>query len=567
MPPFEGLSSEAIYAKAVQLYERNEQLEFQLAQFNRLVFGQKRERFIASEPPTQATLFTPDVPVVAPVAAPVIQTGPKPKGQKAGVSNPNHKGRNAFPAHIPRVVTVLQAQEVAANPSHFAKIGQEIVETLDYQPARLFVKQYVKERHAAKPKNEIIAQIVEATLEQNTEIVEHISKKITEDAANQALVPTFEAQIETIGTQIEPINAQIEAKTAAIPNYTEGVYTASMPSRPLPKAIAEAGLLAQIQIDKFIDHLPIDRQAKRWRRESGINITGSTVVEWSLGTYNLLMPLYEKLIELVFDCDYLQADESTIKCLENAPKGKSHTSYQWVYRNVKQNLVLFDYQRGRSGECLHPNVKKHKGFLQTDGYSVYDSLDKLPDLTRVNCLAHVRREFFEAKDNDTKRAEIALQFIQNLYKIEEEARTKNLTPEQITALRIEKATPILTEFKTWLDKEALNILPQSAIGKAFTYAIKRWNKIAIYAKNGCLEIDNNRIENAIRPLALGRKNYLFAGSDEGGKRAAMMYSFFATCAAHNINPLSWLTDVLNRITDHNIKSIHELLPHIWAEKG
>lgn len=542
MPPFAVLSKEELYVKAVelhgenvQLHDENGHLKFQLAQFNRLIFGQKRERFVASESPIQANLFNPDpVPNPTPV---VVQNEPKPKGQKAGVANPNHKGRNVFPAHLPRIVTVLQAEEVTANPSHFAKIGHEIVETLDFVPSRLVVKQYRKERHAAKQNAEIIAQIVDAIdamLEENT---------------------------------INADNSEVEAKIAAIPKYTEGVYVAQMPLRPLPKAIAEAGLLAQIQIDKFIDHLPVDRQAKRWRRESGINITGSTVVEWSLGTYNLLLPLYEKLVELVFNCDYLQADESTIKCLEDAPKGKTHTSYQWVYRNVKKDLILFDYQRGRSGECLHPKVKKHHGYLQTDGYSVYDSLDGLPELNTCNCFAHVRRKFFEAKENDTQRAEIALEFIQKLYKIEENARIQNLTEAQILALRTEKSIPILTEFKTWLDEEALKILPQSAIGIAFTYALKRWDKITRYTTKGFLEIDNNRIENAIRPLALGRKNYLFVGSDEGGKRAAMMYSLFATCAAHNINPLAWLTDVLNRIPEHNIKFIEELLPHLWAKNG
>ena len=324
MPPFETLSKEELYIQAVQLHGENEQLKFQLAQFNKLVFGQKRERFIVSDSAIQATLFNPNPPLVVSVA-PVAQTGPKPKGQKAGVPNPNHKGRNAFPAHLPRVVEVLLPEVVEANPGHFAKIGQEITETLDYAPARLFVKQRIRERFVAKPENEIIALIAEQVAEQvavaqiapTTEISENVSVANIGDAQNNATEPST-----------EPIIVPV------VPKYTEGVYIAPMPSRPLPKAIAEAGLLAQIQIDKFIDHLPIDRQAKRWKRESGINITGSTVIEWSIGTYNLLLPLYDKLVELVFNCTYLQADESTIRCLQDAPIGKSHTSYQWVYRNV-----------------------------------------------------------------------------------------------------------------------------------------------------------------------------------------------------------------------------------------
>lgn len=508
MPELENISKEELYVEIIGLKEKVLGLQFQIDQFNRLVYGQRRERFVPSLPAQQATLFA--MPQVSSVDATLIENKgengsekTKKKGQQAGKPNPNHNGRNQFPAHLPRIVEILTPEIVVAQPTHFSKIGQEITETLDYKPAKLIVKQYVREKY------------VVANTESNTE------------------------------------------------SNTEGVVIAAMPSRPLPKAIAEAGLLAQVMIDKYVDHLPIDRQAKRWKRESGIDISGSTVVGWQSGVCDLMMPLYEKLVELVFNCPYLQADESTLKCLENAPKGKSHTSYQWVYRNVEENLILFDYQRGRSGACLHPRVKTHQGFLQTDGYCVYDALEGLTNLTLMNCFAHARREFFEAKQNDPQRAEIALDFIQQIYKIEEKIRTEALDTTQTKQRRSEKTIPILTQFKTWLDTEHLQTLPKSPIGKAIAYTLNRWTKLNAFTTNGTLEIDNNRIENAIRPLALGRKNYLFTASDEGGKRAAMMYSFFATCKAHNVNPLEWLTDVLNRIPTHPINKIHQLLPHLW----
>lgn len=515
MPELEAISKEELYFENIALKEKNLSLQFQVDNFNRMIFGQRRERFVAAQVPQQATLFNPNPTIVAAqktadTIEEMVSDAPKKKGQVAGKANPNHNGRNQFPAHLVRVVETLTPQIVQANSNDFSKIGQEITETLDFKPTKLFVKQYVREKYVA------------------------------------------------VENQNRGVNTGANTEPALM-----GVLIAPMPERPLPKAIAEAGLLAQVMIDKYVDHLPIDRQAKRWKRESGIDISGSTVVGWQSGVCDLMLPLYEKLMESVFDCAYLQADESTLKCLENAPKGKSHTSYQWVYRNVEKGLILFDYQRGRSGECLHPRVKIHKGFLQTDGYSVYDALEGLPDLILSNCMAHARREFFEAKQNDPQRAEKALDFIQQLYQIEEDIRKKGLDTTQTKQRRSEKSIPILTHFKAWLETEQPFTLPQSPIGKAIGYTLKRWAKLTVYTSDGTLEIDNNRIENAIRPLALGRKNYLFTASDEGGKRAAMMYSFFATCKIHNVNPLEWLTDVLRRLPTHPINKIEELLPNLW----
>lgn len=416
LPELEDISKEELYRKYKALYIQNieqtariNDLQFQLSNLTRAVYGPTRERFVPTLLPQQATLFAP--PQTSPVEVVLTENEEgkegdnkvKKKGQQAGKPNPNHNGRNQFPAHLPRMMEILTPEIVSANPSDFSKIGQEITETLDYIPAQLVVKQYVREKYVVFPQE----------LNQNSQ------------------------------------------------NTTEGVLIAPMPERPLPKAIAEAGLLAQVMIDKYVDHLPIDRQAKRWKRESGIDISGSTVVGWQSGVQDLLMPLYEKLTELVFDCRYLQADESTLKCLENAPKGKSHTSYQWVYRNVEEGLILFDYQRGRSGECLHPRVKSHQGFLQTDGYGVYDALGGLPNLTLMNCFAHARREFFEAKQNDPQRAEIALDFIQKIYQIEEKIRQEALNVEQIKHRRSEKTSPILTQFKDWLEEQSNQVLPKS----------------------------------------------------------------------------------------------------------
>lgn len=563
MPDLESVSKEALYtenvalkASEIELTSRLAMREFELAQLKRLVFGQTRERFISAQVAQQATLFNqePLMEGVVPTLDVVVMEEVKKKGQKAGVPNPNHHGRNAFPAHLRREVELLTPVMVLNNPLNFTKIGQIITETLDYKPASLFVRQRVREKYAFKatPKKQNNMEHPDTfgkAREEETYNPNEASTTYEDDTLNNAPLN---------GATIEPLPDNLDNL-----DNLDGIFIAPLPERALPKSIAEAGLLAQVMVDKFVDHLPIDRQAKRWKRESGMDIKGSTIVGWIDGTCDLLTPLYEKLSELVFDCRYLQADESTIKSLENAPKGKTHTAYQWVYRNTEKNLILFDYQRHRSGECLHPKVKKHQGCLQTDGYSVYDALEGLQGLSLANCLAHARREFFEAKQNDPQKAEIALTFIQKLYKIEEKAQKDKLSKEDITKLRQEKCPPILKEFKEWLEAEHLKTIPKSPIGKAIAYTLNRWAKLTLYSTHGNINIDNNLIENAIRPLALGRKNYLFVGSDEGGKRTAMMYSFFATCKAHDVNPLQWLTDVLNKIPKYSINKIHELLPHLW----
>ena len=231
------------------------------------------------------------------------------------------------------------------------------------------------------------------------------------------------------------------------------------------------------------------------------------------------------------------------------------------------NLVLFTYQKGRSAECFKNHIQGFKGKLQTDGYSVYESYENDPDFILFSCWAHARRYFEQALDNDKQRADYVLRQIQILYKIEESAKEQKLSNEERQKWRQENATLILNTIKEFLDKNVESILPASAIGKAFGYTIKRWDKLLAYTIHGEVEIDNNLIENAIRPLALGRKNYLFAGSDESAERAAMVYSLFATCKLHDINPYDWLTDVFHRIKDHPINKISKLLPQNWKKSN
>jgi transposase len=342
----------------------------------------------------------------------------------------------------------------------------------------------------------------------------------------------------------------------------EKIVIAPMVERSLPKAIAGAGLLAQIVIDKYVDHLPLYRQQERFKRE-GIIIPYSTITDWVTGTCKLIAPLYEALKMLVMQSNYLHADESPIKVLDKDKKGETHRGYFWVYHNSIEGLVLFNYREGRGREGPQEILKDFKGYLQTDGYAVYDFFKEKEGITLMHCMAHARRMFYEALGNDKARAEYALEQIGLLYAIERKAKEQSYTSEQLLQSRQTEALPILQSLDKWMKDEYVKVLPKSPIGKALGYSIERWEQLMIYVTEAKLNIDNNAVENSIRPVAIGRKNYLFAGSHEAAQRSAVLYSLLGTCKLHDVNPFLWFKDVLQRIGTHPINKIADLLPHNW----
>lgn len=341
-----------------------------------------------------------------------------------------------------------------------------------------------------------------------------------------------------------------------------GIVTAPMIERPLPKAIAGPALLANIVIEKYVDHLPLYRQVERFKRE-GINIAYSTIADWVSATCALITPLYEALKNLVLQSNYLHVDESPIKVLDKDKKGTTHRGYFWVYQNSVQRLVLFDYRQGRDKQGPEEMLKDFKGHLQTDAYSAYDSFKQKEDITVLNCMAHARRMFFDALENDPARATYALEQFGLLYDIERKAKSQSLPLSEVRELRQAEAVVVLLSFEQWMKQEYVKVPPKSAISKALGYNISRWKELMVYTTDGKLNIDNNPVENSIRPVAIGRKNYLFAGSHEAAKRSAMLYSLMGTCKLHGVSPMVWLTDVLKRINSHPINKISELLPQNW----
>jgi transposase len=334
---------------------------------------------------------------------------------------------------------------------------------------------------------------------------------------------------------------------------------ASLPGLPLEKSYAGASLLSHILIDKFVYHMPIHRQIKEMKH-LGVVLSDSTICNWVQGVGKLLQPLYEIHRRHVFDTDYLKLDETTIKVCSEFKKGKTHTGYYWVYHNVKTKLSWFDYQPGRGGMYPKDALLGYNGYLQTDGYAAYEQFESDKNIVVLNCWAHARRKFYEALKFDKTKAEHVLGMIQELYEIERHCKDKLCNHEAIKQYRQEKSIPVLAALQETLQQQQNATVPKSPYADAIAYTLNRWDKLVLYTTNGMLHIDNNTVENAIRPVALGRKNYLFAGSDEAAKKAGALYSLLDQCSKLNIDPHKWLTYVLENIKETKINQIHTLLP-------
>lgn len=369
--------------------------------------------------------------------------------------------------------------------------------------------------------------------------------------------------------ELEYIPGQMYVNRYERPKYidpiTKKILIAPMPSRVVDKCIAGPQMMAYVLISKFMDHIPYYRQLQQFKRMFEVVIGKSTFGEWASQYATALKPLFDALSKEILAANYLQTDESPFKVQSDEVEGKCHIGYMWVSRDPINNLVLFTYQKGRSGECFKNHIKGFKGKLQSDGYNVYELYENDPDITLFSCWAHARRYFEQALSSDQQRSEYVLKKIQTLYDIERHAKDNNLSYEERLELRQKISVDILNQIKDYLDRNLQSILPSLAIGKAFNYSLNRWDKLCAYTQYGEVEIDNNLVENTIRPIALGRKNYLFAGSHESAERSAIVYSLLGTCKLNDINPYEWLTDVFIRIKDHPINRISELLPHNWIK--
>lgn len=388
------------------------------------------------------------------------------------------------------------------------------------------------------------------------------------------IIPAGSKKIGQIETeQLECIPAELYVKKYIRPKYllptaenttSAKIIVADLPVQAIDKCIAGPGLLSQMIIEKYIDHLPLHRQMQRFER-AGVKLPYSTISEWISNTCKLITPLYEALVNETLKSGYLQADETPCPVLDKDKKGTTHRGFYWLYQDNINKLVVFDYQPGRNKEGPAKMLENFKGILQTDGYAVYDGIAEQNGITLIHCMAHAKRYFVEALQTDKPRAEYVLNQIQQLYAIERSCTEQQPDIHARKQIRQRQSLPILQSLATWMLIQYQQVLPKSPIGKALAYSIKRWDKLSAYIHDGKLLIDNNLIENSVRPAALGRKNHLFVGSHEAAQRSAMLYSLIGTCKLHNINPYTWFHSILSKIASHPISRINELLPHIWIQ--
>jgi transposase len=335
--------------------------------------------------------------------------------------------------------------------------------------------------------------------------------------------------------------------------------TAPKPAQPIEKGLAGASLLAQVAVSKYADHCPLHRQEVIFRRH-GLELSRKTMCGWMRQTADLLAPLYERLKALALNSKVVQTDDTPVMVLD-PELPKTRTGRIWTY--VGEHATVYDYTPTRKREGPELFLKQYRGYLQADAYSGYDALYKQPKrgLVEVSCWAHTRRKWYEARSSDLQGATTALAFIGLLYKIERRAR--ELGRQERYALRQRFAVPVLEQFKEYLERERLRVLPKSPEGMALAYALSNWAALRRYAEDGDLSIDNNGAERSLRGIAVGRRNWTFFGSDNGGKTAAVLTSFMASCQRLKIDPWAYLRDTLERIAQHPVTKLDELLPGNW----
>lgn len=336
-------------------------------------------------------------------------------------------------------------------------------------------------------------------------------------------------------------------------------HIAALPADPFSKFVAGTSLASDIIVGKYVDHLPGYRQHKIFKRQ-GVHLPESTINDLIRKGYLLLKVLYTSLERKILLSDYLQVDESSIPVLRKDNPGKAKKECMMVMVDPVENLCLFKYVGNKKKENLLNHLKGFKGYLQVDGNVSYEDMRNVSEVELLHCMAHSRRYFEKALDYDEKRSSHFLTEIQKVYAIERQLKEAQASVEEKRQIRQEKTAPILKDLKSWMDAEILKVVKSTPIYRALGYAIKRWNGLTVFLTDGKLRIDNNLIENQIRPLALGRKNFMFAASINGAKYAAVFYSFFCMCQMNGHNHFEWLQDFFLRVEDHSIDKIEELLP-------
>lgn len=486
-----------------ELRQDKEQLQHRLDQLLRRLYGPRAEKF----DPNQPWLF-PELSAAATAAAePATMAEATPAEVSTAARKKNGHGRRRLPDNLPRIRQTHDLSEAeCACPecgSARLKIGEEISEQLDYQPASLFV-------------------------------IEHV------------------------------------CCTYACPKCQSNVTTADKPAQPIDKGLPGPGLLAQVITSKYDDHLPLYRLERIFERH-GLKLPRSSTCDWMARCAELLLSLYLLMKIDVLRSRVINTDDTTLP-VQDDTRDKTRQGRLWTYLgDFERPYNVFDYTPNHARDGPQTFLRGFCGFLQADAFSGYDGIYAGNDVIEVGCNAHARRKFFDARSTDPQRAHTMLAWYRSLFDIERNAKEQSAAEELAPAAffelrrqrRQEQAVPILTAMETWLRQQQPQVLPKSPIAAAINYALNHWQALTRYTSDGMLDIDNNVAEREMKRIAIGRKNWLFVGSDNGGNTAAVLCSFTSTCRRHGIDPFTYLRDVLGRLPTHSQERLEELLPDRW----
>jgi transposase len=446
--------------------------------------------------------------------------------------------------------------ESTQNPMQRSLFELEEVES----PVVERVEKIVVKKTSPAPKKEIQRNRFPESLERKTTTI------LPDDISLEGLTQIGQDVTELLAIRPPELYVKqiIRPRLADKANEDKGVFQAPIPPRLVPKGMVDESLIAEIINEKIQFHTPIHRFAKKLK-QAGIDfISENNLQNWFHTGAESLIPLYDLLVKDILAQRYIQGDETRMIVLSKNKPGASHRGQMWAFMAPTIKAVAFNYEPTRSAKAGEVILGSYQGKLQADGYSAYESIERKSEIELINCMAHSRRKFYEAKDIAPEIANPILEKMQALYGIEEYCRLEKYTFHQRLELRHEKAVPILNELEKWLIEKSADqsILPKSLIRKAIDYALSRWKGLSAYAYDGELEIDNNLVENTIRPIALGRKNYLFAGSHEAAQNIAVLYSIVGTCLKNNINVYTYLHWVLKKVASHKITpDAVDWLPH------
>jgi transposase len=384
--------------------------------------------------------------------------------------------------------------------------------------------------------------------------------------------PQCQEELQRIGEEVserlEYVPASLVVIQEACQKYAcpQGctVVTAGKPSAPIEKGLPGPGLLAQVAVSKYGDHLPLHRQEAIFQRQ-GMELARQTMADWMRACADLLNPLYALMKQRVLGSKALQTDDTPVPVLDpDLPH--TRTGRIWTYVGDDAHpYTVYDYTPTRSRDGPEEFLKAFRGYLQADAYSGYDHFYEEPErgIEEVACWAHARRKHWEAQSSDLMRSTVMLAYIRLLYDVEREARDRKCVGEARRALRQKKSKPILEDIHAYLVREQPHVLPKSPEGEAIAYTLSNWKALTRYCDDGDLEIDNNGAERSLRGVAVGRKNWMFLGSDNGGRTAAVLTSLIASAKRLTLDPFTYLRDIFQRISSHPNSRLAELLPDQW----